>query len=83
MKQAEGFILSAGVGEIPWIKQATFSIWKSEKEMNQFAYGMKAHADIVKKTRKEKWYSEDLFARFKILDYTGTIKGKNPLAGKL
>lgn len=83
MVKANGFIFSAGVGEIPWIKQATFSIWTSEEAMTKFAYGTMAHANIVKKTRKEKWYSEDMFVRFKILAHTGNIKGIDPLQGKL
>jgi hypothetical protein len=29
-----------------------------------FAYNSKKHADIIKKTRKEKWYKEELFSRF-------------------
>lgn len=83
MVEAKGFIFSAGIGEIPWIKQATFSVWESEQAMSAFAYGTKAHATIVKKTRKEKWYSEDMFVRFRILQHTGTIKGIDPLEGKL
>ncbi len=67
MATAKGFILSYGVGEIPWIKQATFSIWESKADMKNFAYGMKEHTEVITKTRKEKWYSEDMFTRFKVL----------------
>ena len=79
MNTAEGFVTSLGVGEIPWLRQATFSIWQSKEAMKQFAYSMKEHQEVIIKTRKDKWYSEDLFARFKILEATGTIKGKDPL----
>ena len=81
MTVAEGYITSFGIGEVPWIKQATFSIWKSKEDMKRFAYGMKAHAEVVKKTRSERWYSEDLFVRFAILRTMGTIRGKDPLQG--
>lgn len=64
MAAAEGFLYSAGVGEIPWIKQATFSVWESKAAMKAFAYGMKVHADVIQKTRKQNWYSEDMFTRF-------------------
>lgn len=71
MVTAKGFITSYGVGEIPWVKQATFSIWESKAAMKNFAYNSATHAEVIKKTRKQNWYSEDMFTRFKIL---GTVK---------
>jgi heme-degrading monooxygenase HmoA len=68
MNTAKGFLTSYGVGEIPWIKQATFSIWESKEDMKNFAYGMKEHAEVIKKTRQQKWYSEDMFTRFKVVE---------------
>ena len=67
MAGAPGFISSYGIGEIPFIKQATFSIWQSKTHMKQFAYGMQQHKDVIKKTHRENWYSEEMFVRFKIL----------------
>lgn len=83
MAGAKGFITSVGIGEMPLIKQATFSIWQSKEDMKNFAYQMKEHKEVIVKTRTEKWYSEDMFTRFKIQKSTGTIKGMNPLEGKL
>jgi heme-degrading monooxygenase HmoA len=68
MAGAKGFITSYGIGEVPWIKQATVSIWESKEDMKNFAYKMHQHAEVIKKTRHEKWYSEDMFVRFKLLD---------------
>jgi len=82
MADAKGFIFSAGIGEVPWIKQATFSVWESVEDMKSFAYSMKEHSEVVKKTRTENWYSEDLFVRFSITDSFGTINGINPLSIK-
>ncbi|UEG48752.1 spheroidene monooxygenase [Ferruginibacter lapsinanis] len=65
--QAEGLIRSIGIGEIPLIKQATFSIWKDKEAMKQFAYTMKEHTTVIAKTRKENWYSEEMFVRFAII----------------
>jgi hypothetical protein len=62
-----GLIYSIGAGEIPLIKQATFSIWKSEKDLKSFAYQSQEHAEVIRRTRSEKWYSEELFYRFRIL----------------
>jgi hypothetical protein len=28
---------------------------------------MKEHAEVIKKTRQQKWYSEDMFTRFRVL----------------
>ncbi|MFY7899717.1 MAG: spheroidene monooxygenase [Chitinophagaceae bacterium] len=83
MAGADGFITSVGIGEVPFIKQATFSVWKSKTQMKQFAYKMQEHATVIKKTRKENWYSEEMFVRFIPLFATGTLNGIQPLAGKL
>jgi len=79
MQTFPGFILSFGIGEIPWIKQATFSVWSSKEAMKAFAYGTKEHAEVIQKTRKQEWYSENMFTRFKIINTTGSLRGKNPL----
>ena len=83
MAGAKGFISSVVIGEVPYIKQATFSVWESKEAMKQFAYQMHRHKEIVQKTRKENWYSEDMFVRFRPLKTIGTIKGIDPLEGKL
>lgn len=53
MNTAKGFISSVGMGELPWIKGATFSLWNNKADMKAFAYGMKTHADVVVKTKKK------------------------------
>jgi heme-degrading monooxygenase HmoA len=75
MSTAKGFLFSAGIGEIPWKKQATFSIWQSKEDMKNFAYGMKEHSDVIKKTRKQDWYSEEMFTRFRIVHTSGILSG--------
>lgn len=83
MAGAEGFVTSVGIGEVPWVKQATFSIWESKTAMKAFAYKMKEHADVVKKTHQEKWYSEDMFVRFIPIKSEGQLNGKLPFEIKL
>jgi hypothetical protein len=83
MAGTDGFITSVGIGEIPWIKQATFSIWQNKSSMKTFAYQMKEHAAVIRKTNQEKWYSEDMFVRFKIVASHGTLNRIEPLQGKL
>ncbi len=83
MAAAEGFWGSLGIGEVPWLKQATFSIWENRAAMKNFAYQMKEHRAVITDTKKEKWYTEDMFVRFTILGAKGTIKGKPAFEGKL
>jgi len=67
MGSAAGLEKSYGIGEIPLIKQATFSIWESKEAMKQFAYQMQSHKEVVRKTHADKWYREEMFVRFKVL----------------
>jgi hypothetical protein len=78
MTHAEGFITSVGIGEVPFVRQATFSVWESLDDVKKFAYRQRQHAEVVKKTYTEKWYSEELFARFIPIETSGTIRGENP-----
>ncbi len=73
---SKGFIFSAGIGEVPWIRQATFSVWETKEAMQAFAYGLQEHNSVIKKTRQEKWYTEDMFVRFRIISVTGSLAGK-------
>jgi len=79
IKDAKGFVTSFGIGEVPFIRQATFSIWESLDDVKQFAYRQRTHAEVIKKTRTEDWYSEELFARFIPLKTYGTLGGKSEI----
>tara|TARA_B100001250_G_scaffold87919_1_gene72734 strand:+ start:4527 stop:5228 length:702 start_codon:yes stop_codon:yes gene_type:complete len=61
---AQGVYFYKGIGEIPFIEQATISLWNNLDDVLKFAYKSKAHSKIVKKSREEKWYKEELFSRF-------------------
>jgi hypothetical protein len=76
---APGLMAAIGLGEVPFVRQATFSIWETEAAMRQYAYGTAHHQQVIRKTRSDQWYSEELFARFRILSATGTWKGCNPV----
>ncbi len=69
--QAPGLVASIGIGEAPFIRQATFSVWQNLEAMRSFAYGDGEHLKVVELTRRRRWYSEDLFARFAILEMIG------------
>ena len=68
LAKCDGIDFSAGLGEAPFVHQATFSIWQNAQAMREYAYASKAHQAVIKKTRREQWYAEELFARFFLLD---------------
>ncbi len=68
MHATEGLLYSIGMGEIPFIKQATLSIWQDMDSMKNFAYQQKEHVAVIQKTRKENWYSEEMFTRFVVIE---------------
>lgn len=79
-KDYSGQLFSQGVGEWPWIHQATFSIWQSQEAMEQFAYGKNSkHLEAVKITRQKNGFKEELYARFQVIGFRGTLEGLNPL----
>ena len=67
IKKAKGVEYFKGVGELPFIQQATVSIWKDEASINIFAYKNKNHSEIIRKTKRESWYREDMFTRFELI----------------
>jgi heme-degrading monooxygenase HmoA len=79
LNEAQGLICSIGLGELPFIRQATFSIWASAEAMKQYAYKDPAHQEVMRRTRAEKWYSEELFARFRPISSQGTWNATDPL----
>jgi heme-degrading monooxygenase HmoA len=79
MTSAPGYVTSFGVGEAPVYRQATFSVWKSIDDVKNFAYKSREHAEVIKLTRSENWYSEELFARFRLVASFGSLDGKDPL----
>lgn len=64
LKDNPGLIFTKGVGEVPVIQMATFSLWKNKEALNSFAYQGKEHIKAIQMTRKLDWYKEELFARF-------------------
>ena len=75
----EGLIYTKGIGEVPIVQMATFSLWRNLEAVKQFAYNSKQHQEAIRRTRKNEWYKEELFARFQPYKSKGTWEGKDLL----
>jgi hypothetical protein len=67
----EGLITAFGVGEAPIGFQGTVSIWRGTADVVRFAYRQPEHKAVVASTPQQRWYAEELFARFHVLDIVG------------
>jgi hypothetical protein len=74
LHQSEGLINAIGIGEAPIGLQGTFSIWESAAALRDFAYKGRAHVAAIAATESNKWYSEELFARFAVIEEQGVLK---------
>lgn len=75
LSSVAGLRLALGIGEAPIGLQGTFSLWDSSAALTDFAYRRAAHVDVVRRTAPERWYAEELFARFAVLSVTGSFGG--------
>jgi hypothetical protein len=71
-----GLVAAIGIGEAPIGLQGTFSLWQSASALRDFAYKGKAHQVAIEQTKSIGWYSEELFARFEVLELRGEISSK-------
>lgn len=69
-----------GIGEVPLLHQVTFSIWPDTASMADFARKDGPHARAIRAVRDGNWFSEELYARFRILGDVGSWGGGSPLA---
>lgn len=77
LSTSKGLLQSFGIGEAPIGLQGTFSIWESSEAIRAFAYESSAHKKAIADTEKLQWYSEELFARFNVLEERGVITARS------
>jgi hypothetical protein len=68
LHQSPGLLFSIGIGEAPIGLQGTFSVWQSRGALRDFAYKNAPHRAAIEDTKKFDWYSEELFARFELVN---------------
>ena len=68
-----------GLGEVPWLHQVTFSIWPDAQSMAAFARRDGPHARAIEAVRDGQWFSEELYARFRVVGAQGSWNGSDPL----
>lgn len=83
LRSADGLLDVVAIGEAPVGRLGTFSLWQSAAAARAFATGGPHHREVVRRTRAEGWYGEELFARFEPIGSWGTWDGQDPLAGLL
>jgi hypothetical protein len=71
LRDQPGLLAAFGIGEAPIGFQGTVSVWRQAADIVRFAYRQPEHAAVVTRTPRERWYAEELFARFAVLDVAG------------
>jgi spheroidene monooxygenase len=80
--QDPNVLFKIGIGEVPFLHQITFSIWPDAASMANFARGDGPHGQAIAAVRREGWFKEELYARFRLVENWGTWGGIPPLAEK-
>jgi len=68
---APGLLAGFGIGEAPIGWQGTVSVWRDAADLTRFAYRQPEHRAVIARTPADRWYAEELFARFAVRGITG------------
>ncbi len=75
LQAAPGCRLAVGLGEAPYLRQATFSVWDDQAAMDAYARSG-AHLEAIRAARAGDWFSESMFVRFLLLSLQGRWHGR-------
>ena len=68
---ATGLLARFGIGEAPIGWQGTVSVWRDAADLTRFAYRQPEHRAVIARTPADRWYAEELFARFAVRGIAG------------
>ncbi|MEV6844462.1 monooxygenase [Actinoplanes sp. NPDC051411] len=71
LASAPGLLARFGIGEAPIGWQGTVSLWRDATDLTRFAYRQPEHRAVIARTPVDRWYAEELFARFAVLRIEG------------
>lgn len=71
LDEQPGLLYRIGIGEAPVGLQGTFSVWSDSAALRDFAYGQPEHRAVIEQTHTNRWYAEELFARFAVVTAEG------------
>ncbi|MGI5148565.1 monooxygenase [Plantactinospora sp. CA-294935] len=71
LRDAPGLLARFGIGEAPLGWQGTVSVWRNATYLRQFAYRSPEHRAAIARTTSQRWYAEELFARFEVGNLAG------------
>lgn len=77
---APGLRVAQGIGELPWIRPITFSVWDDDASLEAFAFAGSSHAAAARAAQARRWFAEDLFYRFAAIGSAGLLRGVDPAA---
>ncbi len=76
LEHAPGCLLAAGLGEAPYLRQATFTMWESPSAMDAYARSG-AHLEAIQTAYQGQFFSESMFTRFIPINPQGIWRGKH------
>ncbi len=78
LEAASGCLLAVGLGEAPFLRQATFTVWNDVASMDAYARSG-AHLESIRAAQAQQFFSESMFVRFIPLSMQGTWRGQTYL----
>lgn len=75
LQQSQGCLMATGVGEAPFLRQATLTVWSDAAAMDSYARSG-AHLAAIQAAYGGGFFSESMFARFSPLSLRGVWRGR-------
>lgn len=76
LQHSKGCLLSMGLGEIPLVRQCTFSLWQDKQAMRDYAF-QGAHQTAISAAYRNDFFSESLFVHMQVLGMSGKWMGQD------